>query len=337
MTRIAFERERLVAELLDPRNGFERTRIPLELRRDPLTGQTCRILPPHSFPPPARHDLERLAAESREGCPFCGPRVEEVTPRFPPEVWSEGRVRRGEAVLFPNLVPYAKWSSVSVYSPERHLLPLGALSPRLLADNLAAQAAFARAVLAHDPGSGWISVNANHLPPSGSSIFHPHLQGSANPVPTTMQRLLAEVAPDDVRAYVDAERELGERFVASAGGVDWLASFAPLGPAELRAFVLGASSPGDLDGPLAEELARGVAATLRVYDGLGFQSFNLALYGAPRGGVLSLRLVARAYFGPAERSDAMWSERLHWEAATDLAPERVAELARAGFDRSPSA
>jgi hypothetical protein len=37
------------------------------------------------------------------------------------------------------------------------------------------------------------------------------------------------------------------------------------------------------------------------------------------------------YFGGAERSDAMWSERLQWEAATDLAPEQVAELARTSF------
>jgi hypothetical protein len=44
-----------------------------------------------------------------------------------------------------------------------------------------------------------------------------------------------------------------------------------------------------------------------------------------------LRLVGRAYFGPLLRSDAMWSERLHWEAATDLAPEKVAERGRELF------
>ena len=38
---------------------------------------------------------------------------------------------QGDAVVFPNLVPYAKWSSVSVYSPERHLLPLPELVPPL--------------------------------------------------------------------------------------------------------------------------------------------------------------------------------------------------------------
>jgi UDPglucose--hexose-1-phosphate uridylyltransferase len=331
MSRIAFERETFEAELLDPRRGFAPARATVEVRRDPLTGHSARIIPPDSFPPPARQDLERLAAETRDGCPFCAGRIEEQTPRLPPEVLPEGRIHAGEAVLFPNLVPYAKWSSVSVYSPGRHLLSLDELTPRLMADNLLAQRGFARRVLAHDPASAWVAVTANHLPPAGSSIFHPHLQGSANPRPTTMQRLLAAVAPGDLRAYVETERELGERHVAAAGGIDWIASFAPLGPAEVCAFVPGASSPHELAGDQVEELARGISTVLRVHSRLGFQSFNLALYGVPGSELLLLRLVARAYFGAAERSDAMWSERLQWEAATDLAPERIAELARAAF------
>ncbi len=331
---VELRRERFVAEFLDPRNGFERARVPLEIRRDPLTGQSCRLLPEGSIPPPALHDLQQLAEETRASCPFCGTRIEHETPLFPPEIWPDGRIRRGGALLFPNLVPYAKWSSVSVYSPERHLLAIDQLSPSLVADNLATQVEFARAVTAGDPSSSWLTINANHLPPSGSSIFHPHLQGTANPEPTTMQRLLAAVAPATVRDYLDAERADGERLIASTGAVDWLAGFAPIGPAEIRGFVSGAASPADLDEELVATLAHGISATLRVYSGLGFQSFNLALYGAPPdagGFTLTLRLVARAYYGPSRRSDAMWSERLHWEAATDLAPERVAELARAAF------
>lgn len=331
MSRIAFERARFEAELLDPRRGFERSRTTVEVRRDPLTGHSARILPPGSFPAPTRHELERLAAETRDGCPFCGGRVEEQTPMLPTEVWAEGRIRVGEAVLFPNLVSYAKWSAVSVYSPARHALALVELTPRLLADNLLAQREFARAVRAHDPSSAWVGVNANHLPPAGSSIFHPHLQGSVNPLPTTMQRLLAAVLPADVEAYLEAERATGERHVASAGGLDWLASFAPIGPAEICAFVAGAGSPDELADGQIEELATGISAVLRAYDKLGFESFNLALYGIPGGTFLLVRLLARAYYGPAERSDAMWSERLQWEAATDLAPERVAEVARTAF------
>ena len=331
MSPLAFGRETFEAELLDPRHGFERRTTTVEARRDPLTGHSARILPAGSFPPPARHDLERLAAETRDACPFCAKRIEGQTPRLPAAVWPEGRIRAGEAVLFPNLVPYAKWSSVSVYSPERHLLPLPELTPVLVADNLRVQRDFGRAVLAFDPSARWISVNANHLAPSGSSIFHPHLQGSANPLPTTMQRLLAAIPPADVRAYVTDERKDGTRLVAASDGIDWIASFAPLGPAEICAFVGAASSPSELDDSRVDEVARGISAALRVYDDLGFESFNLAFYGVPGAETLLLRLVARAYFGTAERSDATWSERLQWEAATDLAPEHVAELARPAF------
>jgi galactose-1-phosphate uridylyltransferase len=32
-----------------------------------------------------------------------------------------------------------------------------------------------------DPAAWWVSINANHMLPSGSSIFHPHFQGGAHP------------------------------------------------------------------------------------------------------------------------------------------------------------
>lgn len=178
-----------------------------------------------------------------------------------------------------------------------------------------------------------MSVNANQLPPSGSSIFHPHLQGAVNPFPTTAQRLLEQAGSARVREYLELERREGERVVASTGRVDWIAGFAPVGPAEIRAFVSEASSPEELDEPVVEELAFGLSSALRLYASLGFQSFNLALAGTLAGsrGPLVLRLVARECFGSLLRSDAMWSERLHWEAATDLAPEEIARRGREVF------
>lgn len=316
-----FRRERFVATFLDPRRAFAAVETPLEVRWDPLTGASSRILSAGSIPPPERHDLQALAEQTRPTCPFCSERLETETPRFPSQIAARGRFRCGEAVLFPNLVPYAKWSSVSVYSPERHCIPIEELTPRLLADNLTSQLEFARAVTAHDPSSAWISINANHLPPSGSSIFHPHLQGSGSPVPSTMQRRLADAPLTD---YVTLERE-GERHIATGAAVEWMASFAPIGPAEIRGFVSDVPSVAELDHETVEEVADGISRILRVYAELGYQSFNLALTGS------LVRLVARAYYGSLARSDAMWSERLHWEAATDLAPESVAELARMRF------
>lgn len=105
----------------------------------------------------------------------------------------------------------------------------------------------------------------------------------------------------------------------------------------MRAFVASAVSTVDLHDAGIAELASGMSNVLRLYARLGFQSFNLAMYGAAPGkpdATLALRLVARAYFGPLQRSDVMWSERLHSEAATDLEPERVAELGRGFFPRA---
>jgi galactose-1-phosphate uridylyltransferase len=137
-----------------------------------------------------------------------------------------------------------------------------------------------------------------------------------------------------VREYLKLERQDGERLISSTERVEWVAAFAPVEPAELRAFVADAASPEELDEAVVADLADGVSRALRLYASLGFQSFNFALSGAPASApdpVLVLRLVGRAYFGPRLRSDAMWSERLHWEAATDLAPEKVAEHGREVF------
>jgi UDPglucose--hexose-1-phosphate uridylyltransferase len=330
---VRLQSERFFAEFLDPRDEFESSRVPVEVRWDPLTGQSARLLPPGSIPPPEREDLAALAGQTRPNCPFCGDAIEQQTPRFPAEISVDGRIRCGAAVLFPNLVPYAKWSSVSVYSTSHHLLPIEEITPVLLANNLRTQVAFARAVAEHDPTSSWVSIDANQMPASGSSIFHPHLQGTAHPTASTVQRLLAELPPGTIEEYVKGERH-DERHISSRSNVDWLASFAPIGPGEVRAFIVGAASPVELDDATIDEMAFGITAILRVYADLGYQGFNLALLGAPPGTagyMLNLRMVARAYFGPLARSDAMWSKRLHWEAATDLIPEEVAALARAKF------
>jgi UDPglucose--hexose-1-phosphate uridylyltransferase len=225
--------------------------------------------------------------------------------------------------------PLTGHSSVSVYSPRLHYLPLGAITPRLLADNLAAQVAFAKAVMAAEPRSRWASINANHMLPSGSSLFHPHLQGIVDSQPTTMQRLLADVPPQRFEAYLDAERRSGERYLGDTGRIQWLVSFAPIAPAELRAFIGGVSSPAELDDDLIGELARGLSLGLGAYAEMGFQSFNCAIYGAPpatAGYPLNLRLACRSNLQPLYRSDSTFLERLHWEGAVDLAPERVARL-----------
>jgi UDPglucose--hexose-1-phosphate uridylyltransferase len=325
---LALERHLLSAEMLDPVSG-ELVRTPVDVRIDPLTGHSSRILPDRGLMPASEYDLHELARTSATRCPFCGERVHELTPALNPAIHANARIVRGESVLFPNLHAYASHSSVSIYSPQRHYLPVSELSARLVADNLAAQVAYMREVTAADPRAQWASINANHMLPSGSSLFHPHLQGIVDSVPTTLQRMLAAVPAARFSGYLAAERAAGERYLGDTGRVQWLVSFAPIAPGELRAFLADARSPAELSPELIAELAHGLALGLSAYAEMGFESFNLAIYGAPpatAGYPLNLRLACRSNLSALYRSDSTFLERLHWEGAIDLAPERVAEL-----------
>ena len=323
-----FRCERLTAEMIDPGTG-EPVRATVEVRSDPLTGHSSRIVPDRGLMPPSDFGLAEFAEQTRPGCPFCPDRIGRLTPKLPPEIHPEGRIVRGEAVLFPNLHAYSSHSAVSVYSPRLHYLPVGAMTQQLLADNLATQVAYAQAVMAAEPQSRWASINANHMLPSGSSLFHPHMQGIVDSQPTTFQRMLADVPPERFDAYLEAERRAGERYLGDTGRISWVASFAPIAPAELRAFVPGSCSPTQLTSELTDELAYGLALALSGYAEMGFESFNFAIYGAPPGTTgypLNLRLACRSNLKPLYRSDSTFLERLHWEGAVDLAPENVARI-----------
>jgi len=337
-----FARQEMRRTILDPRAGFAPVESVSEVRWDPLTGHTARVLRDRvPLVPTVDGEPAQLAAQTRLGCPFCPERVREVTPCFPPALVEQGRIDVGAAVLFPNLVGYAEHSSVCVYSPALHHLPLAAMTSALVADNLAAQVEFCRAVQhpgrsAPRLGSGWASLNANHMLPAGSSLYHPHTQGAVDSVPSNEQRLLAEVPAARFRDYLDAERQDGRRYLGGSPDVEWLAAFAPRGPGELRAFVWPAGNPADLDRPLVDELGSGIATAMNFYAELGYSSCNWALYGAPVDRVgypLNLRMVLRSNVAPLYRSDVTWLERLHHELATDVLPEDLAERAGDRFRR----
>ncbi len=325
----------MTAEMIDAETG-SLTSTPIEVRFDPLTDHSSRILPERGLMPANDFDLEAFADESQPRCPFCPERIAQLTPKLAPGVHPEGTIAHGEAVLFPNLHAYSSHSCVSVYSPRLHYLPLERMTERLITDNLAAQVSYARAVMAVDPASGWASINANHMLPSGSSLFHPHLQGIVDSEPTTLQRMLAKVPQDRYEDYLRTERAAGERYLGDTGRIEWLVSFAPIAPAELRAFIGGIASPAELDDDLTAELAHGLWLALTAYAEMGFESFNLAVYGAPAGTAgypLNLRLACRSNLGPFYRSDSTFLERLHWEGAIDLPPETIAERIGERFSR----
>src|SRR4030081_455093 len=135
---MGLEREVLASDILDPRHEYRPTPTEVEVRWDPLLGYSSRLVRGGRLLPPSDFDLEALGRQTQETCFFCPPRLEAVTPRFPAALVPEGRIRRGEAVLFPNIQAYSLYSSVSVYSAALHHIPLERMTGPVIRDNVGA-------------------------------------------------------------------------------------------------------------------------------------------------------------------------------------------------------
>ncbi|MCL5961250.1 MAG: hypothetical protein M1358_18405 [Chloroflexi bacterium] len=339
---VSFRKDILEAKLLNPLKNFALDTKIAEVRYDPLTGRTCRIIERFNPPVPSKPDITPLIEKSRN-CFFCAEKVEKVTPKIRPEISSEERIKVGEAILFPNLTAYGQYSGVCIYSKE-HFTELGDLTPELVANNLKANRRYLRMVADYDPSVEFCSINANYLPPAGSSIFHPHTQSTIDPLPTNLQRELVDCSQayyaENRSVYwldlIAAEREQGERYLGTIGGTAWLVSFAPLGFHEVQGIVSSQSSLAQMDDSDLDDLAVGISKALKYYADQNFNSFNLAIYSGPIRGSesfrVNLRLVSRSNLEPYYRSDATYFERLHLEAMVDRQPEDIASDLRKYFE-----
>ncbi len=113
---------------MDPAQGFEEVRRYSEVRYDPLTGHSSRIL---DFPvrEVQRADLAGLIESSRQFCPFCPGMAEQVTPKFHPDLAKCERYARGEALCVPNAYPYDENGAVTIMT-HQHYVSMGEFTPR---------------------------------------------------------------------------------------------------------------------------------------------------------------------------------------------------------------
>ncbi len=337
MASIAFVQHDITArvpEMTDPTSTVE---VPLTIRVDPLTGHSSRIVSGTKLAPLARPDLTELTAPPAF-CPFCAATIDAATGTFDPSITAEGRIRRGSAVIVPNLMAYSEFSSVGLYDTASHFLDLPELTPGRVGDLLAAFAAYTRGVNGLRPL--WSSVNANYLPSSGSSLIHPHAQSAHDGIGTTVQRNLVGLsrAWQGTESYWDAliaQEEGGDRWIGRRGRVAVLTPWAPIGFHEVWAVVEGARDITELTEEDCADLGIALSTVFQSYYSWNLTAFNWALYGggptpSERYSVL-LRVVSRANPDAVYRSDVTYFERLHAEAVIDLAPEAVAAEIRPRF------
>ena len=134
MGKIEFRVEREVCRFLDPTRNFEPVEKTTEIRRDPLTGRSSRILD-MGFSA-EKPDVEGMVERFRSGFnPFAPDKRDAVTPKFLEDVEGipGGRLSRGEATVVPNLFPYDRYSAVTVLS-KSDFVPLRGFSEGLLVD-----------------------------------------------------------------------------------------------------------------------------------------------------------------------------------------------------------
>ncbi|MBI2317230.1 MAG: hypothetical protein HYU75_09565, partial [Betaproteobacteria bacterium] len=332
---LQFRCDKKIARLHDPRRNFELVEIESEVRYDPLTGASGRICH-FSLTRLAPPDLSAIIAESRAACPFCPDKVNSITPRFPDELAAGGRLRNGQATLFPNLFPYDDVSAVAALCPD-HFHPMDAMPEQPIRDGIGlAREFFALAGARVEDGRAFGLVTWNYMPPSGASQVHPHLQVvlTANPGNALARELAAESEffRRHGRCYAEAllaaETAAKERFLGASGAVAWLAPFVPCGLlGDCVAVFPGRSTIADLSDADIADFARGFCAVLRAFSERGLWSFNLSFFPArfgPGDGShwLLARVLPRFYLNAKLHvSDASYLQLLLEERFAMIRPE----------------
>jgi galactose-1-phosphate uridylyltransferase len=304
---IQFIRQEKVARYLDPRRDFQETAIPCEMRTDPLTGRSGRVAHGLGFQLQPL-DVAPLVAASRPTCPFCLERILTVTPRFPADVVPAGRLQRGEAVLFPNLVPYDEHSAVAAMS-QAHYVPMGQFTHALLFDAFSLCLEYLRQVQ-RLPRTPYALLFWNYLPTSGGTQIHPHLQVFATDTPgNALQEELAcslRYYQEEGHAYwadlLQEEERLGERFIAQGTHSAWLSSFVSRSLlADTLILFPERSTLAELAEEALDEFCRGLRQALQHLEAQGVYSFNLAWFSGVAGREdfwLHARLSPRLYLTP---------------------------------------
>jgi galactose-1-phosphate uridylyltransferase len=339
---IAFQRRLQRATILDPKKGYEEETLTLETRRDPLTKRTVRVL---DLPIKKLDNLdmdEIIARGANVPCPFCPDAVEKVTPRFLDDFIPGGKMRFGEVCILPNRLPFDRYCAVAVLT-ERHFVPLADFTEEILFNGFSAACLFLRRLVEFDPEVRFFSVNWNYLPMSGGSIIHPHLQIIGGELPTRYQGEMIEGGREYRRhegenfweGLIAAEMERGERYIGGVGSTAWLASYAPLGFADVMAVVRGRASIIDLSDQDLRDFVQGLLKVFRYYQDFNHYSFNLSLYSGERGGDdsfwVNARMVTRRLVPPVGASDVSYFEKLHGESIGFKKPERLCEEMKGYF------
>jgi UDPglucose--hexose-1-phosphate uridylyltransferase len=288
---------------------------PVQYRRETLTDLRCRISTER-----IKRGIDRPFTMTfpPDNCPFCPDMLKKATPTF-----EDGtRIEIGESVTFPNLYPFAARHTVTVITRDH---AVDSFTEGQLRDALEGQV---QSLL----GGAWYpSINWNHLPSSGASIAHPHMQGVADPLPSALAeryllagyRYLLRHGKTYWDMLRDCERQ-SERYLFE-NEILWTASAVPLGQREIRG-LLPVRTLAELE-PYIDTLAADMLRIIRFYRETGSHAFNASIFfdkpGYDAGFRAFCSFITRINPNPFSTGDSAFMERLHLEPIILSLPEEV--------------
>jgi UDPglucose--hexose-1-phosphate uridylyltransferase len=349
MTTIRFERHQQTSTFHNPMLGNQLDTQSIEVRRDPLTGAQSLFNPRLEdkvamflgASDPAL--MERLAGESEPRCFLCGDKWKQMTPTYPESVLPQGRLQKGEVVLFPNIFPVAQVHAV-IRVGARHFLPLDGFEPALIRDALSVALQFSRSITRADPSVRFLTIDANYLGPAGASIAHPHFQVVGGDTPCTWAEQTGGAAQrwrkDHGTCYFEdllrSEEPSAERVAGRTGGVLWVAPFSPQGSNEVWGIHDAKRDFLELDDDDAWAMAEGISRVLLGYLEMGLSTFNLGIFCGPLGGSddtwrCLVRVISRQNVYENYRADDYFLQKLMRNELILTTPETLAARMRKLF------
>lgn len=343
---LEFRKYKSTATFINPLKNWELDEQVLEFRKDPLLGHLSVFSPAIQgkrdilYPLPDPSYIQTIADATKPSCFLCNGKWERMTPRYSDDLIPGGRIKRGEVVLFPNLFPTSSYHAVIMLG-EAHYRSLDNFPKDLLEDAFNLALEFIRKVWEKDTKMVFSTVNANYLPPAGSSVFHPHIQILIAPVPSTHHERIMEASrryyEKNGTSYwkdlVEVEYRSGERYITEIGGSHWIMAFSPMGANEVLGIFPEKGNLIEWGKDEARALSEGVSLVLKFYQEIGFSTFNFSLFGSPLGdnspfyGAF-IRLVCRQNFVPHYRADDYYLQKLMENEIMAIPPEELAKTFR---------
>lgn len=349
MSKIVFEKILSTFTILNPFNNFSSEDHRVEVRKDPLLGDTS-IHNPYLkekarafFGENDQELIKKLGEESAKSCNFCGENVLHKTARYPSDVLSQGRIRVGDAVLFANLFSVGAYHPVIALS-STHFLKLPEFTPQLLSDGIKAAQEFLHSVYRIDASAVFTAVCANYLFPAGASMVHPHLQMLVTPSAYSYHARMLDAGRRYYEQYgssyfddlVSEEKRIGARYITRQKNWHWLAAFSPMGNNEIVAIHEKEADFGKLSDGDVRDLSRGISNVLLLYERLGHLSFNYTLFSVRQNARAAgfrciFKIISRQNLCPNYRNDDYFLQKILQSELIFNLPEELADQLRRIF------